>query len=289
MTGDGSAAQSGPDERTVRWDRDTMKAATDAWVDHGSDGWIDRAAVAVDRYGLAVLTGVSTEPGTVLTVAEDLGFVRVTNYGDLFDVRNEPQPENLAYTSVGLPLHTDNPYRQPCPSVQLLHCLRPADEGGGSVLVDGFEAADRLRSGDPAAFATLAATPVRFRFHSEGGGGDSDDSWVDLQAQRTIIEVDPTGRVRAVNVNHRSMEAPVRGPGVDEFYRAYLRFHRLLAEPELALELTMAAGELIVFDNRRVLHARTAFDTSSARHLQGCYIDIDALRSRARCATSVMS
>ncbi len=264
----------------VRWDRRRVEAAAEARIEHGSDAWVDRVSVAVDRYGLAVLTGVPTEPGTVLAVASALGFVRVTNYGDLFDVRNEPQPENLAYTSIGLPLHTDNPYREPCPTVQLLHCLQPADEGGGSVLVDGFEAAERLRADDPGAFATLATTPVRFRFRTDT---------VDLQAERTIIELGASGRVVAVNVNHRSMEAPAPGPEVDRFYGAYGRFHRLLAEPELAHELTLAAGELLVFDNRRVLHARTAFDTSSARHLQGCYIDIDALRSRARLSGSAVA
>ena len=277
---DETDADGSTEHRTVRWDGARMAAAADARVNHGSPDWIDRTAVAVDRYGLAVLSGVPTAPGTVLTVASALGFVRVTNYGELFDVRNEPQPENLAYTSVGLPLHTDNPYREPCPTVQLLHCLQPADEGGGSVLVDGFEAAERLRVEDPRAFTTLTTTPVRFRFH---GGA------VDLQAQRTVIELGADGRVTAVNVNHRSMEAPAPGPGVGEFYRAYLRFHHLLAEPALAFELTLAAGELIVFDNRRVLHARTAFDTSSARHLQGCYIDIDALRSRARRSRSAVT
>lgn len=278
--GDVRTADGSTKDWMVRWDQARMAAAADAFVEHGSSDWDDRTARAVDRYGLAVLSGVPTDPGTVLAVASALGFVRVTNYGDLFDVRNEPQPENLAYTSVGLPLHTDNPYREPCPTVQLLHCLQPADEGGGPVLVDGFEAAERLRVEDPRAFTTLTTTMVRFRFH----GGE-----VDLQAKRTVIELGADGRPTAVNVNHRSMEAPAPGPGVDEFYRAYLRFHHLLAEPGMAFELTLAAGELIVFDNRRVLHARTAFDTSSPRHLQGCYIDIDALRSRARRSRSAVT
>ena len=49
-----------------------------------------------------------------------------------------------------------------------------------------------------------------------------------------------------------------------------------------AIELTLAAGDAIVFDNRRVLHARTGFDPSEGRHLQGCYVDIDAIASTAR-------
>ncbi|HLN69345.1 MAG TPA: HD domain-containing protein [Streptosporangiaceae bacterium] len=53
------------------------------------------------------------EPGTVLEVAASFGFVRETNYGRLFDVRVEPRPGNLAYTSRRILPHTDNPYRDP--------------------------------------------------------------------------------------------------------------------------------------------------------------------------------
>ncbi len=49
-----------------------------------------------------LLTGVPTEPATVLGVAATFGFVRETNYGRLFDVRVEATPANLAYT--GLPI-----------------------------------------------------------------------------------------------------------------------------------------------------------------------------------------
>ena len=46
---------------------------------------------------------------------------------------------------MGLGSHTDNPYRDPVPTVQLLHCLESSTEGGDSVLVDGFKAATVLR------------------------------------------------------------------------------------------------------------------------------------------------
>ena len=50
--------------------------------------------------------------------------------------------------------------------------------------------------------------------------------------------------------------------------------------PELHLRLTLGPGDCIVFDNTRVLHARTAFEGGSgARHLQGCYADLDGLAS----------
>ncbi len=85
---------------------------------------------AADEFFL--LSNVPCQPGTVLTVAGSMGYVRETNYGRLFDVRVEATPANLAFTGLPIAPHTDNPYRDPVPTVQLLHCLASAVEGGDS-------------------------------------------------------------------------------------------------------------------------------------------------------------
>ena len=74
---------------------------------------------------------------------------------------------DLAYTSLPLDPHTDNPYRCPVPGVQLLHCLANETSGGLSTLVDGFAAAEALRARDKAAFEVLTRTPVRFRYRDD--------------------------------------------------------------------------------------------------------------------------
>ena len=226
------------------------------------------------RRGIALLHDCGVEPGTVLDVANTVGFVRETNYGTLFDVVAEPDPVNLAFTPLGLPAHTDNPYRDPCPTVQLLHCLAAASDGGASRFVDGFAAAARLRQEDPAAFETLTTTDVMFRYRSAD---------VDLRARRPLIELDCGGAVRAVSVNNRSMEPLTAGrAGTASFYGAYRAFVDLLDRDDHAIEIALRPGELVAFDNRRVLHGRRAFRSTERRHLQGCYIDIDAIHSAAR-------
>ena len=226
------------------------------------------------EFGIAIATDVAVEPGEILRFARRIGFVRDTNYGLLFDVVAEPDPINLAYTPAGLPLHTDNPYRRPCPTVQLLHCLSSAAEGGASQFADGFRAAEVLRAQHPDDFAVLTNTMVDFRFH---------DANVDLRARRPIIQLDADSVVSAVSINNRSMEAPTLSPVRSaEFYRAYASFAEVLASPESVIELTLNAGELVGFDNRRVLHGRGAFAVTAHRHLQGCYIDMDAVESLAR-------
>ena len=232
------------------------------------------ALAAVLRLGFVLLRGVPAEPGTVLDVAASFGYVRETNYGRLFDVRVEPAPGNLAYTSRAIGPHTDNPYRDPAPTVQLLHCLRAAGQGGETGLVDGFAAAAELRAADAESFATLAITPVPFGYA---------DKQAELRASLPLIQLSPGGRVRGVRFNNRSMR-PLRRPypEVTAFYAAYRRWAELLARPERQLNLRLAPGDCLVVDNTRVLHARTAFSMSAGspgRHLQGCYADLDGLAS----------
>ena len=84
----------------------------------------------LNRYGVAKVTGGPVESGALLNVASLFGYVRETNYGKWFEVRTEVNPVNLAYTGLGLQAHTDNPYRDPVPTMQILYCLENSAEGG---------------------------------------------------------------------------------------------------------------------------------------------------------------
>jgi gamma-butyrobetaine dioxygenase len=224
---------------------------------------------ALTSDGIAFLTGVPTGEGEVGNVASLLGYITETNYGRLFDVREVANPNNLANTSRGLVVHTDNPYREPVPGFQLLHCLTAALEGGESVFVDGFAAAMQLRQDDPCAFEVLTITPVEFTFR---------DAETDLRARRTLIHLDDSGLPQAIHYNNRSISTARIPPGTAEpFYRAYRGFARMLRSAEFEYRVTLRPGDLVAFDNQRVLHGRTAF--SGSRLLQGCYVARDGVLS----------
>ena len=234
---------------------------------------VEQAAVlgAVLRSGFAVLRGVPAVEGQVLAVARTFGYVRETNYGELFDVRVEADPNNLAFTSAAIAPHSDNPYRDPVPTLQLLHCLDNSAVGGDSGLVDGFRAAALLREEAPEDFARLTRTLVPFVFRDRG---------TELRADRPLIGLDALGRIREVRFNNRSIGA-LRLPAteLDAFYAAYRRFAAITLRPELQLRFRLGPGDCLIFDNVRLLHARTAFEQNGGRHLQGCYADLDSLAS----------
>lgn len=232
-----------------------------------------RVLRSIDRRGFAVLHDTPTSEGTVLDVVTTFGFVRETNYGKLFDVRVESEARNLAFTSLAISPHTDNPYRDPVPTMQLLHCLRNSVEGGDSGLVDGFLAASILREEHPRYFEVLSTTPVDFAWS---------DPTTSLRARRPIIEVDEFSYVRGVRFNNRSMQPlHMEFDALVEFYDAYRRFADIVATPDLEYTFRLAPGDCLIFDNTRLLHSRTAFQETGdgTRHLQGCYSDLDGLAS----------
>ena len=60
-----------------------------------------------------------------------------------------------------------------------------------------------------------------------------------------------------------------------------MKFAHILKRPELELIFRLNPGDCVVMPNDRTLHGRTAFDPNlGRRHLQGCYIDCDAMESR---------
>lgn len=227
---------------------------------------------AVRDFGFAIIHQVPTESEALFKVVNLFGYVRETNYGTYFDVKVTSNPSNLAYTGLTLSGHTDNPYRHPVPTLQLLHVLHNAVAGGDNTLVDGFCVAEVLRRAEPDKFTLLATTPVTFRFRSDEA---------DLQYEATIIETDVWGEVSGIRFNNRSMQAFCLPPDkMEAFYAAYQTFGQMLEAETYKITFKLGAGDLMLFDNQRILHGRIGYTSTGQRHLQGCYADRDSLLSK---------
>lgn len=257
------------------WDAglgDAMVLASLNDVQHKSDAryhWLSGLA----RHGFAKLEGGPVESGALLDVARLFGFVRETNYGKWFEVRTEVNPVNLAYSGLGLQAHTDNPYRDPVPSMQILYCLENSADGGDSIVVDGFSAAEQLYAEDADAYRLLAGYCARFTY--EGSSG------VALHARRPMIETTPDGEVVTIRFNNRSAAALTDIPfdRMQEYYAAWRRYAEIIEDPAMEVAFKLVPGESFVVDNTRVLHARKGYSGEGSRWLQGCYPDKDGLYS----------
>ncbi len=102
----------------------------------------------------------------------------------------------------------------------------------------------------------------------------------DLRARVPVIQTDNSGNVTAIRLNSRSIAAiDLDAATTERFYAALRTFIEIVSGEESVIEIMLDAGNLVAFDNRRVLHGRSEFDVTDRRHLQGRYIDIDAVRS----------
>jgi gamma-butyrobetaine dioxygenase len=232
--------------------------------------WIADATAREDwlyyatRDGVAFLRNVPGEAGTLLRFAESISAIRETHKGRSFHVRP-------AAPSLPLPVHTDQPYRDPVPGFRLLHCLDTAGQGGESILVDGMAAAEHLRARDADVFATLCQVPVWFRFQNAA---------VDFSVERTLLEMDPHGQFRAICYNDRHIAPlPLKGPQLKKFYPALRRLAAVVSEPARQVVYQLQPGDLVLVDNTRILHGHTAPTGDGPHHLQVCYLDADVLFS----------
>ncbi|MZR13335.1 DUF971 domain-containing protein [Maritimibacter sp. DP07] len=240
-----------------------------------SDTALARWLADTKRYGLSIVTGLADTTEAGLAVARRVGHLRETNFGLTFEVVSKPDPNNLAYTSDALPLHTDLTNQELPPGYQFLHCLANEARGGGSTFCDGVAVARDLRARDPEAFEVLSTVTVPFRFH---------DRHTDIRSRKTVIALDTRGEVSEICFNAHLADILDLDPGImTPFYRAYRLLMEMTRDPAYGIALRLGAGEMVVFDNRRVLHGREAFDPATGfRHLHGCYVDRGEWDSRIR-------
>ncbi|KAF9453327.1 gamma-butyrobetaine hydroxylase [Macrolepiota fuliginosa MF-IS2] len=254
------------------------------------------------KYGLLFVTEVpnketSDEECGAKKLAEIFGEIRPTLYGYLWDVVNMKESKNIAYTNLDLGLHMDLLYLEHPPRYQILHCLRNRVHGGTSIFVDALAAAEKLRTVHPEHFGVLARSPVAFHFINDEHH---------LHWERPTIELAPPSSLSPSAqrpISHLNYSPPFQAPlplnTPMEFYPALKEFTKRLNDPKNTYEYTLREGDAVIFDNRRVLHARTAFHDREDngvgdndyltgkggevnRWLKGCYFEADTMMDRGR-------
>ncbi|KAI4723260.1 Clavaminate synthase-like protein [Aureobasidium sp. EXF-10727] len=242
-------------------------------------------------YGLVFVKNLPEAESSVVQTANRIGPLKNTFYGETWDVRSVSNAKNVAYTDVHLGFHMDLLYMQQPPRLQLLHCLRASDQGGISLFSDAYRSMQALYEMDEAAFEALCETPVNFHY-------DNDNHHY-FRTRRTFQRRDDITEVPKNTTSVWSaMEAvnwapPFQAPfnhnlgdvafakSTRAWHKAAQMFRDLTELRENVYSRQMVPGECVIFDNRRVLHARTAF-AGGERWLRGAYLDDDPYLSKLR-------
>ena len=227
------------------------------------------------QYGFVIFKKVPTKNNFIVNFANSIGSIRRTNFGEFFNVKSKPNPNDLAYTSLPLAPHTDNPYRNPVPCIQILHCIENEVSGGLSTLVDGFTVTEQLKKDFPDYYKILTEIKVRFQFI---------DKSVVLEDWAEMIQLDELGGFKQVRFSPRLDFVPlIDKEKLDLYYSARKKISELYNSDKFRIEFKLQPGDLLMMDNYRLLHGRTTYDANEGnRFLQGCYIDYDSTEGKLK-------
>jgi len=261
------------------WNNKLKKRFNKIKINHdrviNSDDSLKKWLKLLHEYGFAIIKNAPTRKKSAFKILNRISHHRETFFGTPFEVINVPKPNNTAYTADALRNHTDLPYFEYAPGYQFLHCLVNDAKGGNSSVVDGFAVASYLRKYEEEAFKVLTNTYVKFK-----------DTDYTQQATRVLhsplITLTKDKDFNDIRFSMAAMGTiDIDSNKMKKFYEAYYLFAKLLHSKKFKIDFRLESGDIFCFNNRRVLHGRTAFDPNSGnRHLQGYYLERDEILAR---------
>lgn len=243
------------------------------------------------KYGILLIRGIPDDEHAVEKLTSRIGRIRDTFYGRTWDVKSVFNARNVAYTPQHLGLHMDLLYMQNPPGFQFLHCLKNTSPGGTSLFSDALWAAQSLPEN---ILQTLATQDIAFEYRNDGQHYYYERPVLELGHHRSFVHDYTTGqdisRPEILNINWSPpFQAPLpyqsklQGKPLPKVLQALRYFAKRVEDPRNLYKYRLNEGECVVFNNRRVLHGRTAFDANQGeRWLKGTYVDTDVFQSRLR-------
>lgn len=211
------------------------------------------------KYGISVLHGVPPHEEELQKVAARMGYIRETGMGRVFDATCQPD----THRGSRFLQHTELPDRESAPGVKLLLCLSSdvpkqtlngTTEKGKTFFVDGFYIAQWMKYNHPEYFRLLVSTPVTFSYYDSRRG-------VWLRDTFPIIRTNNYGKIKKIHYSTFSMRPPLLSPSeATKFYEAYGMFTKRMEEESCQYGFHMAPGDLVAFNNRRILHGMKELD-----------------------------
>jgi gamma-butyrobetaine dioxygenase len=229
----------------------------------------------LDRDGALIGRGGGASPEAteaLIAQVEGAGLSVIgTHFGRIEDLRTDnttnQNTDQLGYTDAAIDLHTDQPFLPRPPRYQLLHAIRAAESGGESLLADGDRIARALATEDAEAYRVLTST--KLRFHRKQKAFER----VEIRPLLSRRE-DGSHEVRSSYFTFAPFDFPF--DELEGVYRALRRFESLARSPEFFRRFLLGPGDLVLYDNQRMLHGRAGF--RGGRWVRGVYFDREEAR-----------
>ncbi|CAL1573797.1 unnamed protein product [Knipowitschia caucasica] len=229
-------------------------------------------------YGIAFVQDVPVTVEATEAVTQRVSLIRETTYGRMWCFTSDFSRGDTAYSQLALDRHTDTTYfQEPC-GIQVFHCLKHDGTGGRTLLVDGFNAAEKLRQRSPDSFDLLTQVPIKHEYIENTG-----DHRNQMRGIGPLLEVYSWNKeLYMIRYNNYDRSVINTAPHnvVQSWYVAHQELTAEMRCPQNELWVKLHPGTVIFIDNWRVMHGRESF--TGLRQLCGCYLTRDDVLSRAR-------
>lgn len=226
----------------------------------------------LQRMGFCIVRDCPRDISSVEAVAGLLGYVRETIFGGVWQFEDNQEMADSAFTSDALRPHNDGTYSHDAPGLQLLLCMDRNASGGDSVLVDGFQVAEQLKSQDPALYQDMSEIELTGIYKGDGHV---------LRSSRPVFRHDQSNRLVQMTFNNYDRDTIRLSEQVmRRAYEGIIAIDQLLNLRENQWRYVLEEGEMLIFDNWRLLHGRTAYQ--GKRRMGGTYVNREDFESRLR-------
>jgi gamma-butyrobetaine dioxygenase len=211
------------------------------------------------RRGYARIRGVKTDEKSFFKIAKRLGFEGPQGR---LEIQTEALHHNGSEESGSLfAPHTESPHLDPMPDYHLRLCVENDFKGGGEmILVDGLNAVTTIAMESPVGAAELARWPMLF----VGERSSSERRLIPM------LETSIDGSLRRIIFNDRAaIDFACPGERLAVCSEAYELLSRVIEREGIQNRFRVQAGDLVVIDNRRVLHGALPA-SSGSRSLLCC-------------------
>ncbi|WVO15285.1 trimethyllysine dioxygenase [Cryptococcus depauperatus] len=230
-------------------------------------------------YGFCFIDNVPQTEKATKNLIELIAPIRQTHYGGFWSFTADLSHGDLAYSAQALPAHTDTTYFTDPAGLQIFHLLSHPHPGSGgkTLLVDGFYTASLLSASYPNHYSILSKVGVPY--HASGTPGNL----LRPQVCSPVFTHDERGRLAQVRWNNE--DRGVLGQGwtskeLQQWYQAARKYEELVNSEDAQYWVKLRPGTVLVIDNWRVMHGRSAF--TGSRTMCGAYVGADDWQSRRR-------
>lgn len=144
--------------------------------------------------------------------------------------------------------------------------------GGDSILVDGFNVAAELKSQDEDLYRDMTRISLTGVYKGDGHI---------LRSSRPVFREDLNGHLTQVSFNNYDRDTVrLNEAHMKRAYEGIIAIDQFLNLPENQWRYPLAEGEMLVFDNWRLLHGRTSYQ--GTRRMAGTYVNREDFESKLR-------